>query len=213
MILYSAPDPAPNPRRVRIFMAEKGLAIEERPINLLKREHKAAEFRAKNSLGQVPVLELEGGVCISETVAICRYLDETNPGPSLFGRDALERAQVEMWIRRVEFIVMTPVGQFWRHAHPLTASLLTQHREFGESNREAYEKALKWLDRELDGRSFLASDAFSMADICLVSTVEFADWIGLAAPSGLTHFEAWRASVNARPSIANRGLPRAPRAG
>src|SRR5215475_12688030 len=104
MILYSAPDPAPNPRRVRIFMAEKGLAIEERPINLLKREHKAPDFRAKNSLGQVPVLELDDGACISETVAICRYLDETSPGASLFGNTALERAQIEMWIRRIEFI-------------------------------------------------------------------------------------------------------------
>lgn len=200
MILYSAPDPAPNPRRVRIFMAEKGVAIEERPINLLKREHKAAEFRVKNSLGQVPVLELNDGACIAETVAICRYLDETSAGPSLFGRTALERAQVDMWTRRVEFIVMAPVGQYWRHAHPLTAALLTQYREFGESNREAYEKALRWLDRELAGRDYLAGDFFSMADICLLSTVDFADWIGLTAPAGLADFERWRANVNARPS-------------
>jgi glutathione S-transferase len=183
-----------------MFMAEKGVAIEERPLNLLKREHKAADFRAKNSLGQVPVLELDDGVCISETVAICRYLDETNPGPSLFGATALERALVDMWTRRVEFIVMAPVGQYWRHAHPRTAALLTQYRDFGESNREAYEKALRWLDRDLGERAWLAGEAFSMADICLVTTVDFADWIGLSAPAGLPNFERWRTAMKARPS-------------
>ena len=152
MILYGAPNPAPNPRRVRIFIAEKGLDLPETPVNLMKREHKSDEHRARNSLGQVPTLVLDDGTAISETVAICRYLDETHPGGALFGTTPLERAQVDMWIRRIEFQLMNPVGMFWRHAHPRTAALLTQFKDFGESNRAAYASVLKWLDGELADR-------------------------------------------------------------
>ena len=149
MILYGAPMPAPNPRRVRIFLAEKGINLPETTVDMRKREHKSTDYRAKNSLGQIPTLELDDGATISETVAICRYFEETNPEPPLFGRTALEKAHVDMWVRRVEFVLMTPVGNFWRHAHPYTAALLTQFKDFGESNREAYASALKWLDRDL----------------------------------------------------------------
>ena len=134
MKLYGAPKPAPNPRRVRIFLAEKGIDLPETPVNMMKREHKSPEFRAKNSMGQLPTLELDDGTTISETVAICRYLDETNPGMSMFGTTPLEKALVDQWIRRVEFTVMTPVGMYLRHAHPRTAALLTQVKDFGESN-------------------------------------------------------------------------------
>src|SRR5436190_2922686 len=114
MILYGAP----NPRRVRIFLAEKGIDLPETPLDIMKREHKSEDHRARNSLGQVPTLVLDDGTAISETVAICRYLDETSPGPSLFGTTPTERALVDMWIRRIEFQVMGPVGMYWRHAHP-----------------------------------------------------------------------------------------------
>lgn len=110
MKLYGAPMPAPNPRRVRIFLAEKGVDLPETPVNMMQREHKSAEHRARNSLGQVPTLELDDGTCISETVAICRYFDEIHPEPPMFGRTPVEKAQVDMWIRRVEFTVMSPVG-------------------------------------------------------------------------------------------------------
>ena len=123
MKLYGAPMPAPNPRRVRIFLAEKGIDLPETPVDMRKREHKSADFRAKNSMGQLPALELDDGTCISETVAICRYFEETHPEPPLFGRTAVEKALVDQWIRRVEFAVMMPVGNFWRHAHPYTAAL------------------------------------------------------------------------------------------
>ncbi|WP_374569954.1 glutathione S-transferase family protein [Phenylobacterium sp.] len=202
MILYGAPMPAPNPRRVRIFLAEKGIELPETPVDMRKREHKAAEFRAKNSLGQIPVLELDDGTAISETVAICRYFDETQPDPPLFGRTALEKAQVDMWIRRVEFILMSPVGNFWRHAHPFTAQLLTQYKDFGESNRQAYANAQQWLDRELEDRPFVAGEAFTMADICALSTVDFATWIGLELDPANENLAAWRERVSARPSAA-----------
>ncbi|HEX3917686.1 MAG TPA: glutathione S-transferase family protein [Caulobacteraceae bacterium] len=203
MKLYGAPKPAPNPRRVRMFLAEKGIALEETPINLMTREHKSDDYRAKNSLGQVPTLELDDGTAISETVAICRYFEELQPEPSLFGRTPVEKAMVDMWVRRVEFQLMSPVGNFWRHAHPRTAGLLNQYKDFGESNRAAYANAQRWLDRELaDGRPFIAGDAISMADICALSTVDFAHWIGLDLEPDVPHLTAWHERVKARASAA-----------
>ena len=145
MKLYVAP--GPNSYRVRIFMAEKGIALPLVELDYAKREHKSPEFLKLNSLGQVPVLELDDGTVITESVAICRYLDETTGGSALFGTTPIERALIDMWIRRVEFVLMNPVGMYWRHAHPRTAALLTQFKDFGESNRENYGNALKWLDR------------------------------------------------------------------
>lgn len=200
MILYGAPMPAPNPRRVRIFLAEKGIELPETPVNLMTREHKSPEFRAKNSMGQIPTLELDDGTCISETVAICRYFEELHPNPPLFGTTAVERALVDQWIRRVEFAVMMPVGQFWRHAHPRTAALLTQYKDFGESNKATYQGAQKYMDRELAGRDFVVGDTLTMADICLLSTVDFADWIGLPVEDEFENLVAWRARMKARPS-------------
>ena len=200
MKLYGAPMPAPNPRRVRIFLAEKGVDLPETPVDMRKREHKSAEFRAKNSMGQLPALELDDGTCISETVAICRYFEETHPEPPMFGRTAIEKALVDQWIRRVEFAVMMPVGNFWRHAHPFTAALLTQFKDFGESNKETYRGAQKYIDRELAGREFLVGDSYTMADICLLSTVDFAEWIGLPVEDEFTNLKAWRERVKARPS-------------
>jgi glutathione S-transferase len=200
MILYGAPMPAPNPRRVRIFLAEKGITLPETPMDIRKREHKSPEHRARNSLGQVPTLELDDGTCISETVAICRYFEETQPDPPLFGATPVEKANVDMWVRRIEFQVMNPVGMYWRHAHPFTAALLNQHKAFGESNREIYGNALKWLDRELAERPFVAGQDYTMADICALSTVDFAGWIGLPIPEEHANVKAWHERVSARPS-------------
>ena len=202
MKLYGAPNPAPNPRRVRIFLAEKGITLAETPVSLMKREHKSPEFREKNAFGQIPVLELDDGRTISETVSICRYLEELHPAPALFGTTPFDRAQIDMWIRRVEFTLMVPVGMFWRHAHPFTASLLEQHKDFGESNRGNYAAACKLFDRELAGRSFLAGDAFSIADICAITTVDFATFTGLEIPAEAANLIAWRERITARPSAA-----------
>jgi len=203
MRLYGAPKPAPNPRRVRMFLAEKGIDLAETPVDLMKREHKSPEYRAKNSLGQVPTLELDDGTTISETVAICRYFEELHPEPPLFGRTPIEKAQVDMWVRRIEFQLMQPVGNFWRHAHPRTAGLLHQYKEFGESNRAAYSNAQRWLDDELaDGRPFIAGAFLSMADICALSTVDFAHWIGLDLDPERSNLAAWCARMKARPSAS-----------
>jgi glutathione S-transferase len=203
MKLYNTPMPAPNPRRVRIFLAEKGVEIPLVDVALQKGEHKSSEHVARNSLGQTPVLELDDGTCLSETVAICRYLERLHPEPAMFGGTALEEAQVDMWVRRIEFQLMGPAGNFWRHAHPFTARVVVpQYKEFGEANRGAYEKALMWLDRELAGHEFVAGDVYTMADICALSTVDFADWIGLKVPEAASNLRAWHARVSARPSAA-----------
>jgi len=203
MILYGAPNPAPNPRRVRIFLAEKGIDLPETLVNMRKREHKAPEFKAKNSLGQLPTLELDDGTTISETVAICRYFEEIYPDPPLFGVGPVQKALVDMWVRRIEFQLMQPVGNFWRHAHPRTAGLLHQYKDFGESNRGLYSSGQRWLDGELaDGREFIAGEDLTIADICALSTVDFAHWIGLDIDEGRPHLSAWHARMKARPSAA-----------
>jgi glutathione S-transferase len=107
---------------------------------------------------------------------------------------------VDMWVRRIEFVLMAPVGAFWRHAHPFTAALITQYKDFGESNRQAYLAAQRWLDRELDGRSYIAGETYSMADICALSTVDFASWIGLELDPALSRLAAWHERVSDRPS-------------
>ena len=201
MKLYNAAMPAPNPRRVRIFLAEKGASVPLVDVAIMKREHKSPEHVARNSLGQLPTLELDDGTMISETVAICRYLESLYPDPPMFGRTALEQAQIDMWVRRIEFAVMTPVGMFWRHAHPFTAAVVVpQYKEFGESIRAHYERALGWLDKELAGKDFVAGKAFTIADICLLSTIDFATWIGLPVPDSASNVKAWHARVSERPS-------------
>lgn len=203
MKLYNTPMPAPNPRRVRMFLAEKAVSVPMVDIALVKREHKAPEHLARNSLGQTPVLELDDGTCLSETVAICRYLESVYPEPAMFGRTGLEQAQVDMWVRRVEFQLLGPAGNFWRHAHPFTARVVVpQYKEFGEANRGAYERALMWLDSEIATTPYLAGQDYSMADICALSTMDFASWIGLPIPEGALHVLDWYRRVSLRPSAA-----------
>lgn len=194
--------PAPNPRRVRMYLAEKGLSPPYTDVDLLKRGHKALEFVQKNSLGQVPVLELDDGTVLTESVAICRYFEAVHPDPPLFGATPVERAAVDMWIRRVELQLMVPVTMYWVHAHPLTAALTAQkHKDFGESqNRRASERML-WLDHEIAGREFIAGASFSMADIIAETTIDFAKFVGITLPEAATNLAAWRGRMKARPSF------------
>lgn len=203
MKLYSALNPAPNPRRVRIFLAEKGLSIPIENLSIRDRAHKAPEFKQKNSLGQLPTLELDDGTCISESVAICRYLEALHPTPPLFGATPVESAQVDMWIRRIEFTLMNPIAAVWVHTHPFTARLGTQHKEYGESNRERVAGAMRWLDRELEGHEFVGgSKTFTMADIIALTTIDFAKFVGMEMPDDVANLRAWHARVSVRASAA-----------
>ena len=202
MIFFNSPNPAPNPRRVRIFAAEKGIALETRDLSIPAREHKSDEFIALNPRGQTPALQLDDGTVIAESVAICRYLEVTHPEPPLFGVSATEQALIEMWNRRVEMVLMPPVGAVWVHTHKFTERLPGRNLEWGESNRPRVFEALTYFDGALEGREFLASDSYSIADILLLCTVDFAAFIGIPLPADLPHLQVWHARVSARPSAA-----------
>ncbi len=191
MLLWSAPDPAPNPRRVRLFLAAKRLTVPERLLSLPAREHKSAEVLALNPRGQVPFLELDDGRIIAETVSICRYLDELHPEPPLLGSTPFERAETDMWLRRVETGLGTPVSLFWQHGHPLTARLVNQIPAMAEAARTQALAMLGWIDTQLDDRPWLAGNRFTLADITLLTTVDFAGWIGLAMPDDKVRLHNW----------------------
>jgi glutathione S-transferase len=201
MILYDSPSPAPNPRRVRIFAAEKGIDLPLQPVSLMAREHKSAEHLARNPLGQTPVLELDDGTMLSESVAICRYLEAVYPEPPLFGTSAVEIATIEMWIRRSELALGVPVRSYWINVHPYTAQVVPERFEdFGKAAVPHAMAAMAIFDAALAESPFLAGDQISMADIALLSTVDFAAFIGLAIPDELTHLRHWHSAMSARPS-------------
>ncbi|MFM5950692.1 MAG: glutathione S-transferase family protein [Novosphingobium sp.] len=202
MIFFNSPNPAPNPRRVRIFAAEKGIVLETRDLSIPDREHKSEEFIALNPRGQTPALQLDDGTVIAESVAICRYLEGLHPEPPLFGTSPKEQALIEMWNRRVEMILMPPIGAVWVHTHPFTARLPGRNAEWGEANRPRIEEAMRFFDAALAGREFLAADHYTVADILLLTTLDFATFIGAAMPEDLTNLRAWHARVSARPSAA-----------
>lgn len=202
-VFYDAPNPAPNPRRVRIFLAEKGIEVPTKELSIIKGEHKAPEFTAKYPQGQLPVLELDDGRVLGESIAICRYFEALHPEPPLFGSDPLSIAEIDMWIRRVEFTLMNPIGQVWMHTHPFTARVVVpQYTDFGESNRLKALAAMKRIDEALQDRAHLAGADFSMADIVLLTTIDFATFIGVNLPDELTALRGWHDRVSARPSAS-----------
>ncbi|WP_454599050.1 glutathione S-transferase family protein [Qipengyuania sp. SM2507] len=202
MLFYDSPNPAPNPRRVRIFAAEKGIDLPSQEVSIPQRQQKAPEYLAKNPRGQTPILELDDGTVIAESVAIMRYLEALHPDPPLFGTTALEVAEIEMWNRRVEMILMLPVGAVWVHTHRFTAALPGRNTEWGEANRPRAEEAMRFFDTSLDGRDFLAGSGFSAADILLLTTLDFAQFVGLEMPEECANLRAWHARVSARPSAS-----------
>lgn len=205
MKYYGTADPAPNPRRVRLVIAEKGIDLPELNIDLRKREHKAPEHLQRNSLGQIPVLELDDGTMITESLSICRYLDAIYPNPPLFGTNPVDSAIIDMWNRRVELRLMMPVANFWRHAHPFTAALVDQQKEFGESNRAVVHDTMAWLNTEIAaGQDYLAGAQFTMADITLLTIVDFASFIGLSPLDNMPAVNRWHERVSARPSVTGK---------
>ena len=202
MKLYTENYPAPNPRKVHIYLAEKGLTVDRVHTKMQERQHKAPEFMKKNSLGQVPVLETDDGKFISESIAICRYFETFHPAPPMFGRDPFDAAMVEMWIRRAEFRLWNPMGQVWINADPRTAVVNpNQFKDYGEHSKKVLANAMKWIDRELDdGGEFLAGAHYTMADIVLLCGIDFAKFIHQDMPDDAPNLRAWHARVSARPS-------------
>ena len=199
MKLYVAP--GPNSYRVRIFMAEKGITLPMVELDYAKREHKSEEFLKLNSLGQVPVLVLDDGTVITESVAICRYLEALHPSPPLFGSDAARKGLVEMWSRRVEIGLLQAVAHAFRHLHPKMAALeVPQIAAWGEANKEKAAEMLVLLDRQLAAAPFVAGDAYSIADITALVAVDFMRPARIPMPEGLDHVARWHRDVAARPS-------------
>ena len=195
-------------RRVAVYLEEKGIDIPFEPVDLMAGDHRKSEFLAKNPMGLIPVLELDDGTCIGETVAIARHLDELHPDPPFFGRVALERARLEMWLRIVEFGFYSEARAWFRHTMPALAALEpVQIAAWGELNQERAEASLRMLDGQLASHEFIAGPDFSFADIVVVTTLQ-APFGAFPIPEDCKHVERWYETTAARPSVASTVPPR-----
>ena len=200
MLLYDL-TPAPNPWRVRIFLAEKGVEIPTVQVDAMSGATHTPEFLAKNALGELPVLELDDGSYLAESLAICRYLEGEHPDPPLFGRNATQQAFVEMWTRRVERNLTDVIGRAARHSFEFFKDRIEQFPAYADSCKRLMRQRWAWFDQEMaDGRPFIAGQDFTVADIALMSGLRICDFAEEAIPDGLEHAQAWSDRVRARPS-------------
>ena len=191
---------APNPRRVRIFLAEKGIEVPTQQLDIGKLENRTAPFLAMNPLGGLPFLELDDGTVIAESVAICRYFEETHPNPPLLGSGALERAQVEMWQRRVELELFRHVAGCFQNSHEFMKDRMEQVPAYGEVCKRTALARLEWLDRELSRRPFVAGSRYTIADITALVAIDFGRIVGIRISPEQKHLARWHEAVSARPS-------------
>ena len=192
---------APNPRRVRIFLAEKGVEIPLVTVDMGALEHRGEEVASRNPLKRLPVMELDDGTILSESVAICRYIEELHPDPPLMGVGAQGRAIVEMWQRRMEMHLLLLVANVFRHAHPAMADWeVPQIKEFSEANKPKVLETLRWLNDELADRQFIAGDEYSIADITAVVAVDFMKPARIQVPEEHEHLLRWYSDIHSRPS-------------
>ena len=194
--------PSPNARRVSIFMAEKGIECERVSVDIRAGENIQSEYLSKNPAGRVPVLELDDGSYISESIAICRYLEAIEPEPNLFGLDAIEIANVEMWQRRVELNLFLEIAGAFRNITGFFKDRETCVEEWGKVCAEKAPKALTMFDDQLSDNQYLAGDRFTVADITLAITLDFAEMVKVAPLPTLDNITQWRANVTARASLA-----------
>jgi glutathione S-transferase len=194
---------APNPRRVRIFLAEKGIEVPLVPVDMAAMEHKSETVTSRNPLQRLPVLELDDGTVLTESVAICRYFEELQPEPALFGTGALGKAVVEMWNRRMELNLLASVAAAFRHVHPAMKEWeVPQVPEWGEINKPKALAFLEMMDLELAAREFAAGEAFSIADITGLVAMDFMKPAKMAIPEQLTNVLRWKAALSVRPSAS-----------
>ena len=194
---------APNPRRVRWFMAEKAIDdIEIVEVDIFAGEHKTPEYVARAGLANVPVLDLGDGSALTESVAICRYLESLYPDPNMFGRDAKEAAVIEMWMRRAEMMVATPLMMSVRHGHPALAAIETQVPEIAQRNRDMAERALRFFDRRLGESEFIAGERITLADILAFTALDFSRMVKFKPDAALTNVVRWADGMQSRPAAA-----------
>ncbi len=192
---------APNPRRVAAFLAEKGIELPRTEIDIATRAHYAPEHLARFGTHHLPGLVLSDGSTLTETVAICRFIEGLQPEPNLMGRDPLEAARIEMWQRRVELMLMLPVAFVFRHSHPSMAELETQVQEWSEANRPRVAAALDLLDRRLRETPYIAGDRFTIADITAYVSLDFMRVTRIRIPESHAALLAWQAGLRERPSL------------
>ena len=193
---------APNPRRVAIFLAEKGIDVPIVEINLAEKENFEPGFVEKNPLARVPVLELDDGTYLPESMAICRYFEETQPEPPLMGTDARDKAEVEMWNRRMEFEVMGNITGCFRHSHPYWEGRIEQVGDFGDLCRRNIEERMTWLDGELAEKDYIAGDRFTVADMTAISAFDLGRIAKIRIPEDCKNLTAWYQRCYERPSVA-----------
>jgi len=192
---------APNPRRVRVFLAEKGISVPTEQVDLGQLQQRSDAYRAINPMQRVPALVLDDGTVIAESIAICRYFEALQPDPPLFGRGVLDSALVEMWNRRVEFHLFLPVATVFQHLHPAMKVMVDpQVPAWGEANKPRVFEFLEFLDRELKNRPHIAGATYTVADITALAAVDFMRVSKLAVPDHLSNVRRWHAAVSARPS-------------
>ncbi|HZP74942.1 MAG TPA: glutathione S-transferase [Pseudolabrys sp.] len=194
---------APNPRRTRIFLAEKGISVPIEPIDLGSMQHRSPAYTAVNPLQRLPALELDDGTVLTESIAICRYFEALRPDPPLFGVGPKEVALVDMWNRRAEFHLLNVVANVFRHLHPAMAAFeQPQVAAWGEANKPRALDFLRLLDGELKTHEFVAGDRYSVADITAMVAVDFMKPAKLSVPDELGQVKRWHAAVSARPSAS-----------
>jgi glutathione S-transferase len=191
---------APNPRRVRIFLAEKGIEVPMVQVDIPTAENRRPPYTDKNPMGGVPMLELDDGTCIAESVAICRYFEAAHPNPPLMGRDAKDQAVVEMWNRRMELNFALPVMNAFRHTHEFFKNRIEQVPDFGHSQKRGALQQMEWLDTVLADREFIAGDNYTIADITALVGVDFGRISDIRIGDGQKNLKRWYDGVAARPS-------------
>ncbi len=198
---------APNPRRARIFIREKGLDIPSVEVSIRDGENLSAEYRAKNRFGLVPTLELDDGTCIDEVPAICGYLESLHPDPPLLGRSPIEKARVQSWERHMENQGMACIGETFRNSAPPFATRGLPGRDgdaaipaLVDRGKRGVDMFYSTLERRLSESPFVACDAYTLADITAFCAVDFASAVGMGIPDGNTKTRAWYEKVSARPA-------------
>lgn len=200
MILYNDVL-APNPRRVRIFMAEKGIEMDVVNIDIMENAHKSETFSKISPLHRLPVLELDDGSHICETIAICGYLESLYPEPNLMGEDSREKAHITMRQRQIEMELFHRVAHAMRHCHPALARIeQPQIKEWGEANKPKAEKVMDWLDKLLSENAYVCGTRFTIADITLLCTLDFAKMARINVFEGRDHLKRWHETVCGRES-------------
>jgi glutathione S-transferase len=192
---------APNPRRVRIFLAEKGITVPTEPVDLSAMQQKSAAFTAVNPVQRVPVLVLDDGTIIAESIAICRYFEALNPDPPLFGVGARDIAEIEMWNRRLELHLFFPISHVFRNTHPAMKEMeVPQVPAWAEANKPRIADFLGILDGDLKDRPFVAGDRYTVADITGLVAIDFLKPAKLTVPETCQNVRRWHAEIASRPS-------------